>query len=244
MADTAAAQLPGWRRLRHAAARRLRPAAPARPVPAARARAGRASRWCCLWPLAQVVLYSFQNYGLPQLTGAAPVQWVGLANFTTTFADPEFWLSLRITVLFAAVVVPLTLVTGTRGRPAAEPPRPQDVGVRVHRGAAGLGHSPGLGQRAVLLAVQPGRRPGRLDPEQDAALAGRQHRLGRLQLDHHRRAAGLHGADHAGGLAVVPVHRGHRAGRAQDRPGRAVRGRAGGRRERRGGCSGGSPTRC
>jgi len=66
-----------------------------------------------LWPLAQVVVYSFQNYGLPQVTGAAPVQWVGFANFTQTFADPEFWLSLRITVLFAAVAVPLTLVVGT-----------------------------------------------------------------------------------------------------------------------------------
>jgi ABC-type sugar transport system permease subunit len=66
-----------------------------------------------LWPLAQVLVFSFQNYGLPQLTGAAPTQWVGLANFTATFTDPEFWLSLRITVLFAAVVVPLTLITGT-----------------------------------------------------------------------------------------------------------------------------------
>src|SRR4029077_1606361 len=55
-----------------------------------------------LWPLAQVVVYSFQNYGLPQITGAAPTQWVGFANFTQTFADPEFWLSLRITVVFAA----------------------------------------------------------------------------------------------------------------------------------------------
>ena len=65
------------------------------------------------WPLAQVALYSFQNFGLPQITGAAPTQWVGFGNFTSTFADPEFWLSLRITVVFAAVVVPLTLVTGT-----------------------------------------------------------------------------------------------------------------------------------
>jgi ABC-type sugar transport system permease subunit len=66
-----------------------------------------------LWPLVQVALYSFQNYGLPQVTGAAPAQWVGLANFEATFKDPEFWLSLRTTVVFAAVVVPLTLVTGT-----------------------------------------------------------------------------------------------------------------------------------
>jgi N,N'-diacetylchitobiose transport system permease protein len=66
-----------------------------------------------LWPLLQVVLYSFQNYGLPQLTGAAPTQWAGLSNFSSTFSDPEFWLALRNTVLFSVVVVPLTLVTGT-----------------------------------------------------------------------------------------------------------------------------------
>ncbi len=66
-----------------------------------------------LWPLAQVVVYSFQNYGLPQITGAEPTQWVGFANFTQTLTDPEFWLSLRTTVLFAAIAVPLTLVAGT-----------------------------------------------------------------------------------------------------------------------------------
>ena len=66
-----------------------------------------------LWPLVQVVTYSFQNFGLPQITGAEPVQWVGFANFTATFRDPEFWLSLRITVLFALVAVPATLVIGT-----------------------------------------------------------------------------------------------------------------------------------
>jgi ABC-type sugar transport system permease subunit len=65
------------------------------------------------WPLAKMALYSFQNYGLPQVTGAAPVQWVGFGNFTATFADAEFWLSLRITIIFAAVMVPLSLVTGT-----------------------------------------------------------------------------------------------------------------------------------
>jgi ABC-type sugar transport system permease subunit len=66
-----------------------------------------------LWPLAQVVIYSFQNYGIQQVTGATPIQWVGFANFTETFTDPEFWLSLRITVLFALIAVPLTLVVGT-----------------------------------------------------------------------------------------------------------------------------------
>ncbi len=66
-----------------------------------------------LWPLVQVVIFSFQNYSLMQITGAAPTQWVGLANFTATFRDPEFWLSLRTTVIVAAVVVPLTLIVGT-----------------------------------------------------------------------------------------------------------------------------------
>jgi ABC-type sugar transport system permease subunit len=66
-----------------------------------------------LWPLVQVVIYSFQNYGIPQITGALPIQWVGFANFTATFRDPEFWLSLRISVLFAVAVVPLTLILGT-----------------------------------------------------------------------------------------------------------------------------------
>jgi ABC-type sugar transport system permease subunit len=66
-----------------------------------------------VWPVVQVTLYSFQNYGLAQTDGAAPVQWIGLGNFTATFADPEFWLALRITVLFAAAAVTLTLLAGT-----------------------------------------------------------------------------------------------------------------------------------
>ena len=43
----------------------------------------------------------------------APTQWVGGANFSAILSDPEFWLSLRISLIFAAVVVPLTLLTGT-----------------------------------------------------------------------------------------------------------------------------------
>jgi ABC-type sugar transport system permease subunit len=66
-----------------------------------------------LWPTIQIAEFSFQNYGLPQVTGAVPIQWVGGANFSRVLSDPEFWLSLRITVIFAAVAVPLTLLTGT-----------------------------------------------------------------------------------------------------------------------------------
>ena len=47
------------------------------------------------------------------MTGAEPVQWVGLANFTNIFTDPEFWLSLRISLIFSVAAVPLTLIVGT-----------------------------------------------------------------------------------------------------------------------------------
>ena len=65
------------------------------------------------WPTVQIAEFSFQNYGLPQVAGQAPTQWVGGANFSAILSDPEFWLSLRISLIFAAVVVPLTLLTGT-----------------------------------------------------------------------------------------------------------------------------------
>ena len=65
------------------------------------------------WPTIQIAEFSLQNYGLPQVTGVAPTHWVGGANFSAILSDPEFWLSLRISLIFAAVVVPLTLLTGT-----------------------------------------------------------------------------------------------------------------------------------
>ena len=66
-----------------------------------------------LWPTIQIAVFSFQNYGLPQVVASEPAQWVGLGNYLQILHDPEFWLSLRITVIFAAVVVPLTLTVGT-----------------------------------------------------------------------------------------------------------------------------------
>jgi N,N'-diacetylchitobiose transport system permease protein len=66
-----------------------------------------------IWPTIQIFGYAFQNYGLPQVTGAQPTQWVGFANFTSILTDPEFWLSLRISLIFSVAVVPLTLLVGT-----------------------------------------------------------------------------------------------------------------------------------
>jgi ABC-type sugar transport system permease subunit len=69
--------------------------------------------WLVLWPTVQIAIYSFQNYGIPQILGTQPTQWVGFSNYSQIISDPEFWSSLRISVLFAVVVVPLTLVAGT-----------------------------------------------------------------------------------------------------------------------------------
>ena len=66
-----------------------------------------------LWPTVQIAEFSFQNYGLQQEIGAASTQWVGLGNYSHILHDPEFWLSLRLSVLSAAVMVPLTLIVGT-----------------------------------------------------------------------------------------------------------------------------------
>lgn len=66
-----------------------------------------------LWPTIQIAVFSLQNYGLPQVSGALPAQWTGLSNFTAILKDPEFWVSLRNSCLFAAAVVPLTLIAGT-----------------------------------------------------------------------------------------------------------------------------------
>src|SRR5579863_3168184 len=66
-----------------------------------------------IWPTIQVALYSLQNFGEAQIVGTAPAQWVGFSNFSTTLHDPEFWLSLRTTVIFAAILVTLTMLIGT-----------------------------------------------------------------------------------------------------------------------------------
>jgi ABC-type sugar transport system permease subunit len=66
-----------------------------------------------LWPTLQIGVLSFQNKGLPQVIGTEPTQWVGFSNFSQILHDPEFWLSLRISLVTAAIMVPLTLIIGT-----------------------------------------------------------------------------------------------------------------------------------
>jgi ABC-type sugar transport system permease subunit len=65
-----------------------------------------------LWPLIQIGQMSFQNVGLRQLRGE-PAENVGFDNYRQILGDGFFWTTVRHTVLFAAVVVPATLVVGT-----------------------------------------------------------------------------------------------------------------------------------
>jgi N,N'-diacetylchitobiose transport system permease protein len=66
-----------------------------------------------VWPAIEIAAFSFQNYGLPQVMGVQPTQWVGFSNYSLILHDSEFWLSLRLSLIFAAIVVPLTLIVGT-----------------------------------------------------------------------------------------------------------------------------------
>lgn len=65
-----------------------------------------------LYPMVQLVIISFQKFGIAQLRGK-PAIWVGWENFQKVLGNDLFWTSLRNTVVFAAVAVTLTLVVGT-----------------------------------------------------------------------------------------------------------------------------------
>jgi N,N'-diacetylchitobiose transport system permease protein len=63
------------------------------------------------WPLLQLLIMSFQEYGRAQVFGAAP-EFVGFENYAAILTDPEFWGVLGRSVLFAAVCVVTTMVLG------------------------------------------------------------------------------------------------------------------------------------
>lgn len=59
-------------------------------------------------PMVASVLIAFTEWN-----GVTPPQWIGLANYEEIlFRDDLFWLSLRITTVFAFISIPLNLVTG------------------------------------------------------------------------------------------------------------------------------------
>jgi multiple sugar transport system permease protein len=59
-------------------------------------------------PLLASLYLGFTNY-----RGSGPPQWIGVENFQRMFtADPLFWQSLKVTVLYALGYLPLGLVIG------------------------------------------------------------------------------------------------------------------------------------
>jgi len=61
-----------------------------------------------LGPLIAALLLGFTSWN-----GFNPTQWIGLDNYISIFtSDPVFWQSLRVTVVFAVLYLPLSLVLG------------------------------------------------------------------------------------------------------------------------------------
>lgn len=63
------------------------------------------------WPLIQLVIMSFQEFGRAQVFGAPP-EFVGLQNYIDILTDDEFWQVLSRSLWFAAVCVIATMVLG------------------------------------------------------------------------------------------------------------------------------------
>lgn len=60
-----------------------------------------------LGPMVASLYYSFTRYDILN-----PPTWVGSQNYVRLFADPLFWLSLKVTLSFAVFALPLNLVIG------------------------------------------------------------------------------------------------------------------------------------
>ncbi len=64
------------------------------------------------YPLYQLVLVSFFNYGQEQITGGAPLNFIGADNYTRLLGSAQFWRVLLNTAGFAAGCVVATLAAG------------------------------------------------------------------------------------------------------------------------------------
>ena len=63
------------------------------------------------YPLYQLVVLSFQRYGLPELIQREGV-WIGFDNYRSVLGDSVFWDALVRTIVFTAANVGLTMVLG------------------------------------------------------------------------------------------------------------------------------------
>jgi N,N'-diacetylchitobiose transport system permease protein len=97
------------------------PAAP--PPPAARRRRRTAAPFALLapsvvmlvvfigWPLVQMVVMSFQEFGRAQIFGQ-PAEFIALDNYIAVLGDAEFWMVLGRSILLCIVCVAATMVLG------------------------------------------------------------------------------------------------------------------------------------
>lgn len=63
------------------------------------------------WPLLQLIIMSFQEYGREQIFGA-PATFIGLDNYIRVLGDSEFWTVLGRSVALCVVSVAATMVLG------------------------------------------------------------------------------------------------------------------------------------
>jgi N,N'-diacetylchitobiose transport system permease protein len=63
------------------------------------------------WPLLQLFVMSFQEFGRAQVFGAPP-EFIGIDNYVRILTDPAFWQVLSRSLVFAAVCVVLTMLLG------------------------------------------------------------------------------------------------------------------------------------
>ncbi|MES2193418.1 MAG: sugar ABC transporter permease [Pseudomonadota bacterium] len=109
MADTlAATAIPAERHAARAAPSHARSHHRARPALAMVAPAFILMCLLLLGPLLGVIALSFTDYQL----GSPSFSWIGLANYQDMFGDRVFWLSLRNTLTYVAIVVPAAVALG------------------------------------------------------------------------------------------------------------------------------------
>jgi multiple sugar transport system permease protein len=60
-----------------------------------------------LIPMVATLVFSFTNI---KLTSSEPVRFVGLANWQALLADPQVWSSLKVTLSFAALQLPIAII--------------------------------------------------------------------------------------------------------------------------------------
>jgi N,N'-diacetylchitobiose transport system permease protein len=63
------------------------------------------------WPLVQLLIMSFQEFGRAQIFGAAP-GWVWLENYARVLGDEQFWIVLGRSIAFCLVNVVTTMGLG------------------------------------------------------------------------------------------------------------------------------------